>query len=140
MTNNNRPKTLIEHEEATPVGQREMAAARAEVRVSNLLKKALRLSGMSQRELAERLGVTEGRVSQVINSDGNLRITTVARYLRVMGYELHIDATAADPGVRALRSGRRSRRPAHSDEEPSVSGGAGLDRRAISAAGTAANS
>lgn len=112
MTEMTKSSSLVELEESTDEGKREMSAARAEVRVSNLLRKAFRLTRKSQRQLAEKLGVTEGRVSQVLNSDGNLRITTIARYLRVMGYELQLEAVPAEEGVPDLRVVRRSRRNA----------------------------
>lgn len=112
MTATTRNPTAVEAEEQTALGRREMAAARAEVRVSQLLEKAFTQSRMTQRELAETLSVTEGRVSQVLNSSGNLKITTVARYLRAMGYELTIDARPAHPGTPTLQSPPPKRRRA----------------------------
>ena len=110
MTGSETRQTAVEREEQTAVGRREMAAARAEVRVANLLAKSMESSHMTQRELAQWLGVTEGRVSQVLNSSGNLRITTIARYLRAMGYRLVIDAEPTEPGAPSLRSDRVPRR------------------------------
>lgn len=110
MTEIETRRTAVEIEEQTPAGSREMAAARAEVRVTNLLAKAWNLSTMTQKQLAECLGVTEGRVSQVLNSNGNLRITTIARYLRAMGYRLTIDAEPVEADAPSLRSERTPRR------------------------------
>jgi len=110
MTEIAKQMSLVELEERSDEGKREMSAARAGVRVTNLLRKAFRLTKSSQRKLAERLGVSEGRVSQVLNSDGNLRITTIARYLRAMGYELQLEAIPVERGVPDLRTTRHSRR------------------------------
>lgn len=87
-----RTQTLVGELEADPGHNLELAAARAEVRVAGLLRRAFEASAMSQRDLAERVGVTEGRVSQVLNSEGNLRVTTIARYLRALGYSFELYA------------------------------------------------
>jgi transcriptional regulator with XRE-family HTH domain len=62
-----------------------------------LLEQALDASGLEQKALAEKLGVTQGRVSQVFNGDGNMRIAAVARYLRALGYDTRISATPVIP-------------------------------------------
>lgn len=101
-----RPRSLYEQVAATPAGARELAAARGEIRVVQLLDLAKEQSGYTNRQLAERLGVGESRVSQVLNGDGNLRVATVARFLHAMGYELEL--AAADTGGGApLRTPRR---------------------------------
>ncbi|MEV8338516.1 helix-turn-helix transcriptional regulator [Leucobacter sp. NPDC077196] len=111
MTQIEKRVSLVDLEQRTVEGQREMAAARAEVRVGHLLKKAFRVTGLSQKTLAERLGVTEGRVSQVLNADGALRVATAARYLRAMGYLLELEAEPADDGAPSLKAKRaRDRR------------------------------
>lgn len=110
MTRIEKRVSLVDLEEATSEGQREMAAARAEVRIGHLLKKAFRLTGLSQKVLADRLGVSEGRVSQVLNADGALRVATAARYLRAMGYTLEIDADPASEDVPSLKPKRQRNR------------------------------
>jgi len=105
------PRTLVEREESDPSRNLELAAAEAQVRVAHLLRGALDRSRLSQKELAERVGVTEGRVSQVLNSDGNLRITTIARFLRALGYSFELAGKAADSEVQPLeRPGPRRRK------------------------------
>lgn len=108
--------SLVELEESTPEGAREMAAARAEVRISHLLLKALRMTGETQEALAEKLGVTPGRVSQVLNSQGNVRVSTAARYLRAMGYALQVDAIPAEADVPQINAPRRRRKTRPSAE------------------------
>jgi len=97
------PKTLIELEDDDNLRSLELAAARAEVRVIALLHRAFEASDISQKELAQRVGVTEGRVSQVMRSEGNLRVTTVARYLRALGYRFNLTAVPVDRSVKPLR-------------------------------------
>ena len=99
--------TLIEEEEATATGAQGLAAADLAGQVMRLLHQALDVSGLDQKALAEQLGVTQGRVSQVFNGDGNMRIAAVARYLRALGYETQLSATPVVPGNPALPRGAR---------------------------------
>jgi DNA-binding phage protein len=101
--------SLIERVEAIPDGAREMAAARLAVNIEALLEKALHESGMSQSDLACALGVSEGRVSQILNSDGNLRVATIGKVFRALGFQprLELDpietATQSEGGTRCCR-------------------------------------
>jgi transcriptional regulator with XRE-family HTH domain len=110
--------TLIEEEEATEAGAQGLAAADLAAQVMRILEQALDASGLDQKTLAEKLGVTQGRVSQVLNGDGNLRVAAVARYLRALGYETHLSATPVDSGNPALPRPRR--RVAPTREQPIV--------------------
>lgn len=94
--------TLFEEESATAAGAQGLAAADLAGQVMRLLHQALEVSGLEQKALAEKLGVTQGRVSQVLRGDGNMKIAAVARYLRALGYETRIAATPVDPGRPAL--------------------------------------
>jgi transcriptional regulator with XRE-family HTH domain len=107
MTKTN--KSEVEIAESTVEGRIEMAAAEASFDAVGLLTKVVRASGLSQREIADALGVGESRVSQVLSGDGNLRITTLARYLRAAGYALRLEAIPADPGVSELPKPRSRR-------------------------------
>ena len=98
--------TLIELEESSAEGQREMSAARLNLRVVTLLNHAFESSGASQKELADRIGVGESRVSQILNGDGNLRVSTFARYLRALGYVAVIEGRPADSSVPPLPTRR----------------------------------
>lgn len=105
-----RRQTLVEARESTPEGRLAMAGARAAVDTVTLINQALDSSGLNQAELATLLDVTPGRVSQVVNGDGNLRVSTIARFLRAAGYRLKLTAEPADAGVAPLRE-PGSRRP-----------------------------
>jgi transcriptional regulator with XRE-family HTH domain len=52
--------------------------------VSNL-ETAMNEQGVSQRELAQRLGISEGRVSQVINNPGNLTLKSAIEWGHAVG-------------------------------------------------------
>jgi hypothetical protein len=110
-----RRQSLVAERESTTEGRVAMAGARAAVQTVTLLNQALETSGRNQSELAALLGVTGGRVSQVVNGDGNLRVSTIARFLRAAGYRLKLTAEPADAGVAPLAQPaprRPSSRPA----------------------------
>lgn len=98
---------LAEHPDAVA---REVAAGRAVNKVVGLLAEAIEASGSSQREIADALGVTAGRVSQVLSGDGNLYISTLARYLSAMGYQLDLSAIATSAQVPEIGRKRRQQR------------------------------
>lgn len=95
-------KSAVEIAESTKHGQIELAAADVMLEAAGLLNRAVRTAGVSQRDLAEALGVGESRVSQVLNGDGNLRLTTLARYLRAAGYSISLTVNPADHDTPAL--------------------------------------
>lgn len=117
MTDNADP-VLIDDEQATDAGAQGLAAADLAGQVMRLLQQALDASELDQKALAEKLGVTQGRVSQVLNGDGNMKIAAVARYLRALGYEAQITASPVVSGLPALP--RRSRRRAAHEQQPAV--------------------
>jgi len=99
--------------ESFPRGAQELSAARLARDVDGLLHRAFKARGVLQGVLANKLGVSESAVSQVLNSEGNLRISTLGRYLRALGYEakLHLvpvedDAPTIEGPQRRRRSGR----------------------------------
>lgn len=56
--------------------------------------------GMTQQEVAEAMGVTQGRVSQIENGEAQLDTATMASYLHAIGGELTITATVGRFSVR----------------------------------------
>ena len=54
--------------------------------------------GISQRDLAKRLGISEGRVSQVVNNPGNLTLRSVVEWARAL--EMKVALVAYDDGDR----------------------------------------
>ncbi|HET7668441.1 MAG TPA: helix-turn-helix transcriptional regulator [Mycobacterium sp.] len=103
--------TLIDEEQATDSGAQGLAAADLAGQVMRLLHQALDVSELDQKALAEKLGVTQGRVSQVFNGDGNMKIAAVARYLRALGYETRLSAIPVAPNIPDLPRESRRRPP-----------------------------
>lgn len=88
-------RSLLEEIEADPGASRELAAAGLARRVLEALNSALEESETAASTLASELGVSQSAVSQVLNGDGNLRIYTLARYLRALGLEATIELVPA---------------------------------------------
>jgi transcriptional regulator with XRE-family HTH domain len=97
-------KSLLDEYEETDEGTQDLAAADLATQVVSLIHEALIASDLDQKALAAKLGVSEGRISQVVNGDGNLRIAAVARYLRALGYTTSISAQPAESGRPQLES------------------------------------
>ena len=51
---------------------------------------AMEAAGVNQAELANRLKVSEGRVSQVLNNPGNLTLRKIVEYVRALGRKVAI--------------------------------------------------
>lgn len=111
-------KTLYELEMAEPTGKAGLAAAAAASRVMRILERAQAATGATNKEIAERVGVTEGRVSQVLNGDGNIRISTLARFIAAMGLNLKLDAITADGHSVAPPRVARTREPRSAAQVP----------------------
>lgn len=103
--------SMFEIEESSKSGGHTLSAARFAIQIIRLLLTAKKESKLSHREIAARLQITEGRVSQVLNGDGNVHIATLARFMHVMGYDLTLHATPFVEGVRQIEvTSRRERR------------------------------
>jgi transcriptional regulator with XRE-family HTH domain len=59
--------------------------------IALVLADALEESGISQRQLAERLGVSEARVSQILSADHNLTVKVLAKIANALQRELKIE-------------------------------------------------
>lgn len=77
--------SLIERIEGMRHGKRMLASARFRRQLLQTLDQALEQSGISQTELATKLGLSRSAVSQVFNGDGNLRAETFSDYLFELG-------------------------------------------------------
>ncbi|WP_436493746.1 helix-turn-helix domain-containing protein [Actinokineospora sp. HUAS TT18] len=84
-----------------------MDTARAEARTRTQafvldfrLAKLRKEIGVSQAEIAERMGVSQPRVSQLENGDvGQMEVDTLSRYVRALGGKLKLVADFEDHGV-----------------------------------------
>lgn len=123
-------KSLIENYASFPRGAQELSAASLAQSVVSCLEQAKRVSGKSNKELSSLLGVSEGAVSQVLNSDGNIRISTLARYLRAMGFEPRLSAEPVDGGESLPTAPRRVRKRIEKSSE--VIGTSRVERMSVS--------
>lgn len=73
-----------------PRGRNELAAAELALDVQALIHRAFEENSTTARAIAELLGVTEGRVSQIRNGDGNVRISTLAKVMSALGKRVRI--------------------------------------------------
>lgn len=92
-----------------------MAGPRLAVRIAELMKRAVKASSSSQREIASRMEIGDSRLSQIINGDGNFHVATVARLFAAAGYtlSLHVFDQNGDE-LEIPRRGRREREVAPS--------------------------
>ena len=72
------------------------------------LKSKMEVLPMKQKELAERLGVTKGRVSQIFNNPGTLSLNMVIKCARAVG--MKVSVVAYDDG-----DAKNERGPIHSE-------------------------
>lgn len=84
---------------ATPEGRRGLACAAARYRAVELIAEVLEGEGVSQRELASRLGRTESAVSQVLGGDRNLTLNTLSEYLDALDHRLEMHASRCVEGL-----------------------------------------
>lgn len=87
--------TLYSRLSRTREGARALSAARLQYDVLRLMHMALGRAGITQVELAKRLGVRKSAVNQVFRGDGNVRVSTLAEYLHAMGAEVELQLVPA---------------------------------------------
>lgn len=63
-----------------------------------MIRDAMGLAGVNQKELARRMGITEGRVSQLLNSSRNITIKTLVSMLFACGVTMRIDVRKRSRG------------------------------------------
>ena len=56
------------------------------------IDRIMELQGVSRREIADRIGVTEGRVSQIFHNPGRASLTVMVRMARALGWKVAIVA------------------------------------------------
>jgi transcriptional regulator with XRE-family HTH domain len=97
---------------ATERGSAELAAAKAALNASSLMRAVENECPKMSKDLADALGVTRGRVSQILNGDGNVKIATLARVLDACGFELSFVAKPKGGEGRTIEFPREPRRRA----------------------------
>jgi transcriptional regulator with XRE-family HTH domain len=99
----------MELEDARGLRQEELI-----VEVTEALARALRSSGLTQSELAARLGKTKGFVSQIMGGGNNLTLRTLADVAGAIGCRVQVKLVSKEKGSIALQ--RSSASPSTSQE------------------------
>ena len=71
----------------------------SEFKIGVLLRKAREQAGLTQEEVAQRLDTRKSAISRIENRAGDIRLSTLERYAKAIGWDLSLD----------LRPGKRSR-------------------------------
>lgn len=82
----------------TPEDQRDYGRERCRIALAEAIGQGIEDSGLSRTEIAEKLGVTKGYVSQVLSGKRNMTIKTLADLLWVSDREL-VDVSTQPLGV-----------------------------------------
>ncbi|MBN1654243.1 MAG: helix-turn-helix transcriptional regulator [Deltaproteobacteria bacterium] len=87
-------KGLLDHYERSFDEELDFAEEMAMAQTALFLAALLEETGISQRELAERIGVSESRISQILDADSNPTVRTMARIARALDHHVRIEFTA----------------------------------------------
>ncbi|WP_075957155.1 XRE family transcriptional regulator [Ornithinimicrobium sp. CNJ-824] len=87
---------MFESVMADPRLRVELIAADFADEVASLIQETFKDASISQAEIAQILGVSEARVTQIKQTDGNLYVATLAKTLAALGYSLELRARPAE--------------------------------------------
>lgn len=110
MMNHGRLDRFVHSSEAAEVLAQEEAVAHVALELAEMLER----SGFSQRQLANLVGVTEGRISQILSAESNPTIKTLAKIGHAFGRRLRVafaDTPLAAKGLNDRIPGYRSTTP-----------------------------
>jgi len=62
-----------------------------ELKVGVLLRQARQKAGLTQEQLADRLNTKKSAISRIENHAGDIRLSTIERYARALGWTVSID-------------------------------------------------
>lgn len=110
MTNDDET-TEYELRASTTGGRLSLAAATLALKTLQLIHTVKARRGLTNKDLAAKLEVSEGRISQILNGDGNLHIATVGRFLAACDFELTLLAKPTESvlGLTEVSSERKAR-------------------------------
>ncbi|HLA86323.1 MAG TPA: helix-turn-helix transcriptional regulator [Thermoguttaceae bacterium] len=83
-------KTMYEEFASTPEGRRLLNRETLTIEVTELICQIMQEKGISRKQLAELLGKSKGRVSQMLNGERNLTLGTVADIFTVLNERLAV--------------------------------------------------
>lgn len=89
-----------------------LAQERLRVRVTDGMRRARQVRGLSQADLAERMGISQGRVSRLESVHHDRRLDSLAAHLHAVGAELLMAFKVGDQLIQVVR-------PAGSEVVPS---------------------
>ena len=111
----NRP-TELDELLGTRSGSLDLAGAKLVSSVGSLMKRAMTVTGKRPSQVADGMCVSPGRISQILAAGGNIKLSTLARFMDACGYEVHVTASPKDPTIPSLE--RRRRGPRRDDSVP----------------------
>jgi DNA-binding XRE family transcriptional regulator len=80
-----------------------LAQERLRVRLTDGMQRARQLRGLTQAELAERMGISQGRVSRLESVHYDRRLDSVAAHLHAVGAELLMAIKVGDQLIQVAR-------------------------------------
>jgi HTH-type transcriptional regulator/antitoxin HipB len=88
-------------------------------RVGVELQLAREAAGMTQQQVAERMGTKKSAISRLENNAGDVRLSTLQRYAEAVGCRIVIEVAPAEAEAKAapLRKPRKSRKLIAADTE-----------------------
>lgn len=72
-------------------------------KVGALLRQAREKAGLTQEQVAERLATKKSSISRIENSAGSIRLSTLERYARAIGWDLSLDLRPPQKDARPRR-------------------------------------
>jgi HTH-type transcriptional regulator/antitoxin HipB len=90
-------------------------------RLGAMLQLAREDAGMTQEQVAQRLGTKKSAISRIENNAGNLRLSTLQRYAEAVGRELVLELGPPGAARAAARRKRPRRKLVSTAADPNVS-------------------
>lgn len=93
-----RPRVVSRSEEVADLGDSLSAAAMVNA-IGSLMDQVVEKSGIARKDIAEAIGVTPSRVTQILDGDGNVYISTLARVMFACRATLKLEVTHRESGA-----------------------------------------
>lgn len=83
--------SYIDKIRSTPEGAKMLRQEKFILEVTELICKFMKQQGVSRTELAERMGKSKGRVSQLLDGEANLTLRTLSDIFDALGHKVVVD-------------------------------------------------
>ncbi|MEU1627575.1 helix-turn-helix transcriptional regulator [Streptomyces sp. NPDC020096] len=90
-------------------GAADLAGARLARQATASLAALLAERELSRRELADRMGVSPGRISQILSGDENLTLRSIAAVATAL--DVHVEITVSEPSTARPPEAREAAKP-----------------------------